>query len=912
MAWDAGARLNLVVRPLSAALQIAQIGIAVGVVTAAALALAGSGPVKMLDLLRSRPLVLFGAVALLALLVAGATLLATLPTVRTIVGGIPSRCKRLVFLACRGSTRLSRQVGRLCLLVASDFRAVQLPHPSQKDVIDRIYAGIRSAGTSGYDVIVAPSGFGKTRCATLLAEALIRDKDLCLLADRCLYYDLARGAGIHDLFIRRLGGLAHSGALVIVDNFHLATPAIVEETTARLLGLAQPAAERHVLLLAQPPGAWRLQGQSEIKLLTEARRRGRLYEIRGLSQSEAEQALLSPDARRRMQFLAPAIGRSWASIAEIHSVQMDLYAPERERDVAGRISEYLYPAQTVPPEWDSNQPLPEVIATATALALHHGAFSERSFRGAYTAVLGRAGPGAWPAMFRARLWLRRLARIGLFPRTSLPGRLYVLHETLAEHFRDHLGARDARFETAFRRALTWRLDVDLAGRAPATQWLGAADLRDSARLTAWFDGAMTEGNLGAMARRLGANLPYLGDAAAEYQLGVILDKHGRFAEAREHLARAIALGGEGAFSESAELALIEAAHGPESVRTAARLGASSRQEIRLSAAYWRYHLDAHGGVFDPDGLTALAADLTEAIDPALIPKSFILARLAARVYFDACRHVFLRREDVAQRLRKLASLPILDVLRVCDPSYRASSLLYGPAHLLAFVALPERAVFGRTPEPRDLLGTMLDGDDLEPLCRQVEAAYKSAQDEFAVFGNRSQLYLKADILNARLQNPATNPLDVRLALSDYSDFIGRAGFDDIASYPEAYGLRLELKARQWALSGAVDRSRHFDSADDHERQARHHLSRMKRMDDACGNRYGQWRGRLYETLFEAISGPPAAGRGAFVSALGQLAGDARAGGYMGDADYVARFLDRGDFSLGQIFNALLYHPFVHQ
>lgn len=912
MTWNAGVRLELVVRPLSLLLRTVQVALVIGIAAGAVLALGGS--LKPLGSVGDNQPLILGAAIAVAVAVAAAALAAKMPAVREVAGVLPSHCKRLIFLTCRSSTGLSRRVSRFCRLVASDFRAVQLVHPSQKDVIEKIYAHLsaQGAGSSGYDAIVAPSGFGKTRCATLLAEALIRDRKLCGLADKCLYYDFARGEAVQELFTRRLGGLIHSGTLVIVDNFHLAAPPIVQETTTRLLNLPGPRAERHVLLLAQPAGTWRLHGRGEVKLLSEARRRGRLHEITGLSSADLDRTLLSPEARRRMKAMIPRYEASGASIAEIHSAQIDQYAPERERLLASRISDYLFPVGPDPAPWDRPEPLPEVLGTATALALHHGAFSVRSFRKAYAAVLGRVGPGAWLAQLRASKWLRRLARIGLFPRTSLPGRLYVLHETLAEHFRDHIGPRDARFEDAFRSALAWRLDRDPGARSPALQWLGAAELRDPERLAACFDAAMVDGNLAAMARRLGANLPYLGGPAAHYQQGVILDKHGAFAEAREHLAAAIATDSEGVVAEAAELAVIEAAHGPDRMEAVARLGTSVRPEIRLSAAYWRYHMDGHLGAFDPDGLTALAAQLTEVFEPDRFAESFVLAQLASRVYFDACRHVFLRREDVARRLGKLSGLPIVEVLRTCDPSFRAASLLYHHAHILGFVAVPERAVFGSAPASSDLAGIVADSEDLERLCGQTEAAYRHAQDEYAVFGNREQLYLKADILNARLQRPGTNPLEVRLALSDYADFIRRSGFHDIASYPEAYGFRLALKARQWALSGAGDRSQDFDSADDHERQARLHLARMRRMDESCGNRYGQWRGRFYELLFDSVSAGPAPRRAGTVSGLKALAGEARRDGFIGDAQLIDRFLDRADLSVGKVFSVLLYHPFVHQ
>jgi hypothetical protein len=912
MAWNAGVRLELVVRPLSLLLRAVQIALVIGVVAGAALAVGGS--LKVLAPARDKEPVILGAVLMVAIAVVVAAVAAKVPAVRELAGTLPSRCKRLIFLACRGSTRLSHQVSHFCRLVASDFRAVQLLHPSQTNVIEKIYANIsaNTVGSSDYDAIVAPSGFGKTRCATLLAEALIRDKVLCGLADKCLYYDFARGDSIQTLFMRRLGGLIHSGALVIVDNFHLAPPSVVEETTSRLLNLPGPKAERHVLLLAQPPGAWRLHGQSEVKLLSEARRRGRLHEIRQISAAEIDLTRPSPEARRRIKAMIPRSGQTGASIAEIHSAQIELHAPEAERQIATRISDYLFPHAPEPGRWEGPEPLPQVLGTATALALHRGAFSLGAFRQAYAAVLGRTGPGGWAAQLRASFWLRRLARIGLFPRTSLPGRLYVLHEVLAEYFRDHIGPRDARFESAFRQAMIWRLDVDPSARSPAMQWLGAAELRDLARLAAHFDGAMVDGNLAAMARRLGANLPHLSGAVGHYQQGVILDKHGSFAEAREQLATAIAEDSEGIVTEAAELALIEAAHGPDRTEAVTRLGASSRQEIRLSAAYWRYHMDAHLGAFDPDGLTALAAQLTEVFEPDRFAESFVLAQLASRVYFDACRHVFLRREDVSRRLQRLANLPIVEVLANCDPSYRAASLLYGQAHVLAFVALTERALFGRPLPASELVGVVVESEDLEGLCSQTEAAYRHAQDEYAVFGNREQLYLKADILNARLQRPAISPHEVSLSLSDYADFIRRAGFEDIASYPEAYGFRLALKARQWALSGAAERSQHFDSADDHERQARFHLAKMQRMDETCGNRYGQWRGRFYDLLFDSISARSAPARAGTAAGLKALAGDARRLGYIGDADLIDRFLDQGDLSVGRIFNALLYHPFVHQ
>jgi len=839
-------------------------------------------------------------------------LLLNVPAARKVAYGIPARIKRLIFIACDSAR--SREIGHQiqCVAVNDDFRKLKLNHPTQKMIVESLLKKIRESkkepGT--YDVIIAPSGFGKTRTAILLAEALIRDRDLCALADNFHYYDFARGYGIQNQFLSRLGGLAHSDALVIVDNFHLAEPEIIKGITRRLLDILNSTTERHLIFLAQPLENWRLRAGSEIRLLSYARETGRLHSINALSREDISKAQLSADVLRKIRAFSQSAGTGSASIAEIQSVQVEDIGTAHQRQLTERVSNYLFSQNTQradPP----GQRLVTVVATATALALFKGVFDKRSFRKAFYYANPHKGiRRLWDQLIALRD-LRLLSQSGIIPRSSLPGKLYVMHERLAEHFRDTIAPVDATFMEGFEKALLWRLRTPEGEADPALNWLAGVELRDQDRLERYFGRAMVQGNLRLMGMRLSKAIDVLDSDSAQFQLGVILDKSGSFANARGHLSQIAVTSELSGFSARAKLALLEAEHDEEQFESVLALVCSQDRLIRLSALFWKIHIGAHKGRFDPEGLRSLGREVHNQFDLEALETDFFLSTLLSRIYFDTLRHVFLRRLDVAPQVLENSASQIADIVAKTDPCFKANTILYERAHFLEFIVLPAIAVFDERLNYEDTLGLGPHKGDIADLTSRIEQEYRNAQDEFAVFGNREQYYLNGDILNVRIQNPLSDIQDLRVRLAEYHQFIATAGFEDLLSYPFVYEFKLAIRAWRDALLNPQAYRQDFDVLDEHRNDALRALKKIETFDTACQNAYGLWRKALYAILLEAVSGENVRLTG-IKAKLEQHATTAEEQGFYGDAHFVRKLVQKGGLRISDVMNALIYHPFVHQ
>ena len=844
-------------------------------------------------------------------MISGALLL-KVPAARKLAYDIPARIKRLIFIACDSarSQELRRQVQ--CIAVNDDFRKAKLNHPTQKKIVETLLKSIREGKeeTGTYDVIVAPSGFGKTRTATLLAEALIRDRSFCVLADNFHYYDFARGYGVQNQFLSRLGGLVHSEALVVVDNFHLAGPVIIQETTRRLLDILNSTTERHLIFLAQPLENWRLRAGSEIRLLSHARESGRLHSINALTREDIAKAQLSADVLRKIRTFSKSAGTGSASIAEIQATQVEETGTVHQKQLAERVSNYLFSQGYQRPD-PPGERLVAVVATATALAMFKGVFDKGSFRRAFFYADPHKGIRRLWDQFRSLGDLRLLSKSGIIPRSSLPGKLYVMHERLAEYFRDTIATTDATFLEVFEKALMWRLGTSDGKSDPTLNWLAGVELRNLDRMNCYFGRAMAEGNLKSMGARLRKAVDVLHADAAQFQLGVILDKSGSFAEARSHLSQIAVTPDVGGFSAKAKLALLEAEHDEERLETVLALGSSQDPLIRLSSVFWKIHIGAHKGRFDPESLRSLGVEIFDTFDAMALEADFFLSTLLSRVYFDTLRHVLLRRSDVAQQILANGASPVADVVAKTDPCFKANTILYERAHFLEFIVLPALAVFSDRLSYEDTLGIGAHTGDVADLASRIEQEYSNAQDEFSVFGNRERYYLDGDILNARIQNPTTDIQDLRVGLAEYHRFISAAGFEDLLSYPFVYEFRLAVRAWRDALLDPQAYKQDFNTLDEYRDDALRALKKVEILDTACRNTYGLWRKTLYAILLEAVSGDGVR-PGSIEEKLERHAAIAEEQGFLGDADFVHKLVRQSRLRISDIMNALIYHPFVHQ
>ncbi|MGB3222876.1 MAG: hypothetical protein WBB23_08755 [Desulforhopalus sp.] len=909
MLLDEKAKLELIVKPISLIIILLQTMVVTATLIAAtrlAIPLANYLDIDFKTISLSSGL----AIAIFVFVLVGGAFI-KMPAIRKLASGFPARLKRQIFLACDHRHQTKPDHHLQCLAVMSDFLRIKIHHPTQKSLIETLFNNIKhhDDNTEVFDIILAPSGFGKTRVATLLAEALIRDKDTCVFADNFHYYDFSCGYRVQNIFLKKFGSLAHLDSVVVVDNFHLAEASTIKETTRRLLDMPLAISERRLIFLAQPLENWRIRAGTEIRLLSHARKNDQLHNIQALSHADIAAVQLSVDALARVKGFTSYSSSGSASIAEIQSAQIELKGSAAQKMLVRIAINYLFSKKTEDHEPPSKR-LVVVLATATALAIFKGNFDRKSFREAFLKANGQSGLAKYWTMIKADRDLRILSKAGIIPRSSLPGRLFIMHERLAEHLRDTVAKQDNSFETAFQCALKWRIGAIKTNEQPTLHWLAGVELRDVSQLTRYFDRAMGEGNLKSMASRLEKTIDQIDSEDVIFQLGVILDKSGLFRDARKILASINEDDRIEGFPAIAKLALLEAQHGPENSQIVTLLRGSPDPIIRLSAEYWEIHLNAHSGIFDPEALATLNKAVANTFEECQIENSYFLKNLVNRIYFDTLRHIHLRRMNVAKAILVNEATPLSAVVAKTDPCFKANSLLYEKAHVLSFVILPALVIFTKRLGSEDSLGLGQPDENIENLCIRIEEAYKDAQDEFAVFGNREQFYLDGDLLNVSIQKPNSDLSVTRIKLAKYRNFIEKTGFADLASYPHVYTFRFAIRCWRDAVLDQNVYESNPNSIDEFREDAERALNNIKVLDENSGNIYGLWRVGFYQILLDALSGKN--GHDQILSRLREYAELATRKGFNGDAEFINKLIKAENLKVGLVMNAAIFHPFVHQ
>jgi hypothetical protein len=818
--------------------------------------------------------------------------------------------KRVIFITCETARRRPKHFAPGCFLVADEFKRPRIRHPTQQRIIETIVRNLTTKNDIArrFFIIEGNSGYGKTRSAFLLVEALLHHNALFDLADRAFYYDFSREPNVQNNFLSRLGGIRHWGALVVVDNFHLAKPQVIAEITKRLLDSPNDLTERFVVILAQPTNAWRLRPGAEIRLVQVARELGQWFELSGILPKEILETTDMATRRRQMERLVALNAERVASIAEMQFAQLEMAVPGSSGNFATDIFDRL-DNPTSPLKNEMERRALQALAIASALALYRGSFSAREFWFASKSIAGVGTLMPWLRV--CALWrvLIRLSRTGLIPRMSLPGRLFILHEKLAETFRDRLHDC-AEYEQPFHEALRWRVVGGADKSDHVVQWLAGCELAEINRLDVWFELALLSGGLNVMLRRLERNARYFtGVTAADFQLAYLLDKNGRFAEARQQFDRLLRTGrGEIQRLDQIRLAMVEAEHGPDAQQVVSEIEQRGDPINALAARYWGIHLGAHKGRFRPDELRALVSIFKSQFSIQQINSSYTLSYLGARIFFDACRHIFLRGENVRYRLREMDALMLNSALPDALPEFQAMWRLYSEAHVIAHVDLPQFSIFGRTSDLGELLpligkepGELVISD----IVRAAREAYTRCRNEFAVFGYRESLYLQADILNLDLQEPGGDLDRLRPKLVEYELFIRKTGFGDIASYPHVYWFRWHIANRFRVLETGYP----LALVDQHDIEAKKHLERAHLLDAACGNLYGMWRCDFLKTVFDCLG----AGDERDVSIrLFELRKKAERLGYVRDSNIIDDLAAAPSLSVHNVRQVLLYYPIVHQ
>lgn len=839
------------------------------------------------------------------------------PAIKAFVENAIGKLKRFAVLSCPwvSASRTPSGWKSACWFIPEEFKQPLFRYDSQQRVVDEIVKRLASEQLDDvrFVYIEGESGKGKTRTIFLLIHSLLKHRKLFDLANRAFLYDMSLGHSTQSALATRLDSIEHENALIFVDNFHRVEPKILKSITQKLLDTPGPNAERLVVILGQPGHAWRIRPTAEVRLVSTARSGSVYFVLGGLPGNFIAEQLIGQSGSEIWTNTFGHYESQKATVAQLQFAQAITRSKRKELVSVKELVDLI--------EGTSHQTssagidLVRLVAFVTALSLYRGYFTNGDFlRVCWKASSNQ--PWAAQLVDYIKMWwlLRRLSRLGFVARVTAPNRQFVFHEAMAEHCKDRLETNET-FWACFSVGVKSRLAGN-EEQEPMIRWLLSSELHDTRTMEDIFDQALLSGTLSPMVRCLDRNWSHVQDSPViRYQYAMLLDQVGRFAESRLVFAgfprqqiKASALAGR------VRLARVEVEHTSDSYAALSEIEQQGDTANTIAAQYWRIHLNAHRGIFRPDELTSIVRRMGQLFHKEDFERSHFLVHQAARVFFDAHRHVYLSGERVEERLDRLRRLPIEITLRQHLPQFLAFAILYREAHLLAHEFLPNLVFFGTSPDFRSLSGKTQTEASITPraIVSIAREAYGRAQDEFALYGDREYLYLQADILNLEMLSQALsedwNPETVRLKLIDYEAFIQKTVFADLLSYPAFYFFRWHmLTFFRWLERGDLRHAQ--DEAEANFQSASKYLAKAVRFDQECGNAYGLWRNNFFTVL---IKGLRHANAKAMVASLREFKVEAEKLGYSRDARIVQFLIDHPKITPLDIKQVILFFPFVHQ
>lgn len=835
-----GSRVTTLIRPVDRTLAILKIVLVPVVALALSLVTVGALSVSSDPTLGEMVLTLIGPTVTLAYL-----LLLQWDVVDRNLDRAIARLRRWVATACNHEYRAPHHDrGLACRLTPGVFSAPVFDYRDQDCVLRALSRACGDERTGQFWFIEGESGTGKTRAALRFVQRLARDPDLFELSGRCFLYDFSYSEAIQHELARQLGTSRHDDAVLLVDNFQLVNPRLLKSLTKRFVRDADTASERLVVFLSRESAAWNLSPGQDVRLLAEAKAGKRHRELKGpgsveLATEVSEYNDDGPELIRDLEM------DGLASAAQLHLGQVIARSSQIPPEVVD--TAHLLAGKTSKAAPESIR----ILALLAAVSMHRGAFSWHSFwRATRVAARDLSGP-AIVARLRLVLAFRRVQKVGLVPKINVDTTRFIFHEDIARQCIDQLWG-DSVFMGVFLavgRERLRRLDDD---KDAMRAWLAAVEIGDQATLASKFDVALLTGSYQRMRSCLErARDRYAFEGSTLLQLGILLDRAGRFGESRELFAGGIELNE----TSSKELAVIliasrlEARHQDDYREGLETLVEHPDPFVAIVGEYWQLHIAAHLGVFEPWRLLRLAAAGFESLDGGA--GHWRLYSLG-RIYFDALRHLYLSGVSDAGAYVSPEYHQLCRWLSEQLPTYEALRILYTQAHLVGHVFLPRVAIFGERISDGEAAHAGLKGEDVETVDALVSAAqrlYGRAREEFGLYGDRERRYLMAEALNARMIQREVNLDALGNALDEYEDFIVSGSQNMLASYPHFYRFRREMIGY---FRSVLDPETAPGDSSVRLTEATRHLSRVLELDRVVGNQYGELRAELLTFLLRSV------------------------------------------------------------
>lgn len=762
-----------------------------------------------------------------------------------------AQVRRRVALACNHEEDGDHGGGRLaCHLTAEVLRAPLFRYDDQRRAVSALAEACGAEPAGQFWFVEGKSGSGKTRTALLLVQTLVRDLALFELGSRCYLYDFADAPGVQNEFVRRLGSARHDGAVILVDNFQLVRPGVLRTLTTRLIDRPGGIPERLVVFLARPGDAWNLSPGSDVRLLSEAKAATRHLKLSGPSADAVANCVAQFD-RAAADRLRALDASTVATAAQLHLAQVIA----RDRGVAPEVLEILGLLSRAPNKRATGV-IVQVLALATALSMHRGAFGRREWwRAVRVASQERQSRSRSAHVLRLVTAFRRLNRVGLLTKIHVGGTRYIFHESVAELCIDRLSELPD-FASSFHAVGRSRLRQLEADRDALMAWLVGVEIGERDVVESSFDGAISRGAYARMLRCLTrAQNRYALSGPVRLQLAILLDRVGDFAGSRAQVNDDLTESVAGTNDLAAVLATlrVETAHDESSQRALDTLQENSNRRVSAVADYWRLHIGAHRGRFAAEPLLALATEVHGLLGHN---EGHWLTYSLGRMHFDSLRHHYLAGGLPTSAICTPERRVLDNYLRTRLPTYEALHVLYAKAHLVGHVLIPQLALYA-VPVNADEKAMAELGEaeaaSVDGLIAAAQRLYRRARDEFWQYGDREADYLQADILNADMIGRDADLDALAVRLHAYQRFIVGTGFDDLLSYPHFYFVRWHMLKYYAVLLNPG--TQHARTADEHLNEARRHLRRVVDFDTAAGNAYGLLRAELLSLLLRGVRKP---------------------------------------------------------
>jgi len=825
-----------------------------------------------------------------------------LDTVNRQVDRAMARLRRRIAIACNHEYVADHGDGRIaCRLTPGVFRAPNFDYKKQEDVVSALSSACGEKQRGQYWFVEGDSGTGKTRTALLLVHRLVRDSKLFELGSRCYLYDFSYSEAIQEELSNQLGSARHQDAVILVDNFQLVNRDLLNKLTKRLVREPGSTEERLVVFLSRKADAWNLSPGRDVRLLSEAKAADRHCRLEGPPSNDVAREVSEFDSEAS-QLIRRLKAPGCASAAQLHLAQVIARNRELPPEVVDTVHLLTGEAEMARPE------NVRMLALLTALSMHRGTFSRRSLWRAIRVATREEGSA--PQLVEGlRMWktFRRFQGIGLVPRIYLKATRFIFHEDIARQCIDELH-KEPTFRATFLAVGKSRLKRQASGKDALRGWLIAVEIGDQDALEAKFDAALLEGAYRRMAQCLRrAKDRYELSGPALLQLAILLDRIGDFVKSRELFASGL----DERLDSSSELVVVLAAsrlearhqHGYEADLQV--LLENSDRFAAIVGEYWEVHIAAHFGTFEPDRLFRLAMEARKLIkNDASHWRLYSLARM----YFDALRNLYLVGESNAGAFVSIEHQALDDYLREHLPTYKALHILYTKAHLVAHVFLPRLALFGEPVLNGDAAIAGLEPDEVATVDALVTAAqrlYRRASDEFWLYGDREESYLRAENLNVKMIEMGVDLNDLDEPLDQYEDFIVGGARNMLASYPCFYRFRREMLRYYLLLD--PDTGDPAD-ADGHLTEAEALLHRIIELDTQIGNTYGLLRAELLAMLLRSVRNAAPFAEVELVALEERMTKH----DYGFEQRLIRHLIERGAISPAEMEDIFRFYPFVNQ